>query len=94
MAKDHLDFVVGFVCQSPDVIEEPYLLQLTPGVKLEDGSDSLGQKYNTPEYAVLKKGADIAVVGRGIIFSSNPGKSAKIFKEQLWAAYLQRVNKS
>ena len=93
MGKRHSDFVVGFVCQSPHVVQEPYFLQLTPGVKLEDGTDSLGQNYNTPEHAVLVKGADIAVVGRGIILNPNPGKWAKIFKERLWAAYCQRVGR-
>lgn len=92
MGQEHCDFVVGFVCQSSHVVQEPHFLQLTPGIKLAKGGDNLGQTYNTPEHAVLDRGADIAVVGRGIIQSSDPAKETKIFKDRLWAAYLQRIN--
>ncbi|KAK6643288.1 hypothetical protein RUM43_004793 [Polyplax serrata] len=94
MAENNTDFVVGLVCQSPEIVKVPHLIQLTPGVKIEEGNDSLGQKYNDPEFAVLEKGADVAVVGRGIIGASNPEKAAIIYKEKLWSAYLKRISKS
>ena len=94
MAEKHSDYVIGLVCQSPELIKVPHLIQLTPGVKIEEGSDGLGQNYNSPEYVVLEKGADVAVVGRGIIKSQNPEKAAILYKEKLWDAYLKRISMS
>lgn len=91
MAEAHSDFVSGIVGQSSDLIKDPGLIQLTPGVKLEEGTDNLGQKYNTPEYVMKEKGADIAVVGRGIINSKNPAEMAKTYRDCLWDAYLARI---
>lgn len=92
MAEAHSDFVTGIVAQSADLVQDPGLLQLTPGVKLEEGGDNLGQKYNTPEYVMKEKGADIAVVGRGIISSKNSAEMAKTYRDRLWAAYMARIN--
>lgn len=92
MIDAHSDFVAGVVAQSADLIKDPGLIQLTPGVKLEEGSDNLGQKYNNPEYAMKEKGADIAVVGRGIIQSKNPEETAKTYRDRLWEAYTARLN--
>ncbi|CAO1405844.1 unnamed protein product [Diamesa tonsa] len=93
MAADsnYSDFVSGIVSQSS--ISSVGLIQLTPGVKIEEGVDSLGQQYNTPEYIVNDKGADIAVVGRGIIMAKNPKEMAKIYRDRLWAAYVDRLIK-
>lgn len=91
MAEAHSDFVAGIVGQSSDLVQDPGLIQLTPGVKLEEGADGLGQKYNTPEYVMKEKGADIAVVGRGIISSKNPAEMAKTYRDQLWEAYTARI---
>lgn len=91
MAASHSDFVAGIVGQSADLVKDPGLIQLTPGVKLDEGGDNLGQQYNTPEYVMKEKGADIAVVGRGIINSKNPGEMAKTYRDRLWEAYLARI---
>lgn len=91
MAETHADFVSGIVAQSASLIQDPGLIQLTPGVKLEEGGDNLGQTYNTPEYVIKEKGADIAVVGRGIIGSKNPGEVAKTYRDRLWEAYIARI---
>lgn len=91
MIEGHRDFVAGVVAQSADLVQDPGLIQLTPGVKIEQGGDNLGQQYNTPENVVKKKGADVAVVGRGIIGSKNPAETARIYRDQLWAAYLARI---
>lgn len=92
MIDAHSDFVSGIVAQSADLIQDPGLIQLTPGVKLEAGGDNMGQKYNTPEYVMKEKGCDIAVVGRGIISSKNPGEAARNYRDQLWEAYTKRIN--
>ncbi|XP_053693518.1 uridine 5'-monophosphate synthase [Sabethes cyaneus] len=85
------DFVAGIVCQSPELVSFPGLLQLTPGVKIEEGIDSLGQKYDSPEHVVKNKGADICVVGRGILNAKNPADTAKLYRDRLWTAYCERV---
>lgn len=92
MAEAYSDFVAGIVGQSADLIQDPGLIQLTPGVNLEEGNDNLGQQYNSPEYVMTDKGADIAVVGRGIISSKSPSEAAKNYRDRLWAAYVARIN--
>ncbi|XP_055642424.1 uridine 5'-monophosphate synthase [Toxorhynchites rutilus septentrionalis] len=87
------EFVAGIVCQSPGLVTFPGLLQLTPGVKIEQGVDELDQQYSTPEYVVSEKGADICVVGRGILNSKNPEHTAKLYRDRLWEAYCVRILK-
>jgi orotidine 5'-phosphate decarboxylase subfamily 1/orotate phosphoribosyltransferase len=65
------------------------MLLLMPGVKLEKGSDSMGQQYITVEEAV-QGGADCIIVGRGIYGNENPGKIAKIYRERAWKEYKKR----
>lgn len=89
MAEDASDVVVGLVCQS-NLSGQPGLLQMTPGVKLSQGGDELGQQYNDPE-SVINAGADLAVVGRGITEASNWLETTVEYKEQLWKAYEKRT---
>lgn len=92
MIKEYPDMVAGIVAQSSNLIEDAGLIQLTPGCKLDENGDDLGQKYNTPEFLIGEKGADIAVVGRGIIESKNQVEIAKTYRDRLWTAYENRVN--
>lgn len=81
------------VGQSSTCFAFPSLIQLTPGVKIEDTTDALGQQYNTPEYVVNEKGADIALVGRGILQAKCMAKAAVEYRDRLWAAYTDRITK-
>lgn len=92
MINAYTDITAGVVCQNADLFDSPGLIQLTPGCKLNESGDDLGQKYNSPEYLVKEKGADIAVVGRGIIASKNPTEVAKTYRDRLWSAYEERLN--
>lgn len=85
------DFIAGIVCQNLGVITNPGLIQLTPGVQLNHTNDELSQQYNSPEIVVKDRGADIAVVGRGITASANAGVTAKAYRDQLWSAYCDRI---
>lgn len=84
-------FVAGVVCQTRGLVQNGGLIQLTPGVRIDEKSDGLGQQYETPEHAVLEKGADIAVVGRGVYAAKNAAVAAKLYRDRLWAAYEKRV---
>ncbi|XP_019868123.2 uridine 5'-monophosphate synthase isoform X2 [Aethina tumida] len=91
LAEENQDLVVGLVCQMPLVLNHPGLMQLTPGVKINKTGDGLGQIYDGPESVVLEKGADVAVVGRGITEAADKAKTAKTYKELLWKAYENRI---
>ncbi|KAJ8956697.1 hypothetical protein NQ318_014052 [Aromia moschata] len=91
LAEEYPELIAGIVCQSPLFLANPGLIQLTPGVQLESKSDSLGQQYNTPESIVLDRGADVAVVGRGITKAMEKEAAAKKYKDMLWASYSKRI---
>lgn len=91
LATSNQDVVTGVVCQKALFENEPGLVQLIPGVRLGVKGDNLGQQYNTPEVAILERGGDVAVVGRGITASSDPRKTAKNYRDLLWNAYLKRI---
>lgn len=85
LAEQYTDFVIGFICQQK-LSNDPRLIHLTPGVKLSQGSDSLGQQYNTPEKILREKGSDIMIVGRGISEADNPEKEAARYRAEGWKA--------
>lgn len=89
--NEDVDFVAGIVCQNADSFAFPGLIQLTPGVKIDHTGDKLGQQYQTPEYIVQEKGADIAVVGRGILEAKSIEKAALLYRDRLWKAYCNRI---
>lgn len=90
MAENHKDFVIGFICQSR-LTGDPNFIHMTPGVKLSSGDDALGQQYSTPEDAVINKGADVIIVGRGIIQATDPVSTAKQYQQAGYNAYLQTL---
>ncbi|XP_068631662.1 uridine 5'-monophosphate synthase [Battus philenor] len=92
MAAKYPELITGFVCQKKDTFKDPGLIQLTPGVQLESSKDELGQVYNTPEKVILDNGADVVVVGRGIVSSKNPEVQAVIYKDTLWKCYTKRIS--
>jgi uridine monophosphate synthetase len=92
--KNNSALVSGYIGHGSDVddikkfralIPEGQLL-LMPGVKLERGSDNLGQQYLTAEEAIAG-GADCIIVGRGIIMAENPAETAEIYRQRAWNAY-------
>lgn len=90
MAEQNTDFVIGFITQQR-ISEVPHFIHFTPGVKLEAGTDALGQQYNTPKQAILYNGVDIIIVGRGIFQAKNPASEAEIYRKAGWTAYEQRL---
>ncbi len=90
MAQENKDFVIGFITMR-QLLDDPCFINLTPGVKLAVGSDSLGQQYNTPEEVIYEQKSDIIIVGRGIYQSDDPLAEAKKYREAGWQAYQKRI---
>lgn len=53
--------------------------------------DGMGQQYNTPARLIGVCGADIIIVGRGIITAVDPPSEAERYRRKAWKAYLARV---
>ena len=101
-ARQHSDFVIGFIAQHA-LNSEPgdNFLTLTPGVSLPPKGrpgdklhgDGLGQQYNTPRTVVYEQGADVIIVGRGIVNADDPATEAERYRKEAWAAYEARVGR-
>ncbi|KAF2396471.1 Orotidine 5'-phosphate decarboxylase [Trichodelitschia bisporula] len=97
-AREHRDFVIGFVAQRA-LNAEPAdnFITFTPGVSLpppgQEGvrGDGLGQQYETPRDAVLGRGCDVVIVGRGILRAEDRAKEAERYRREAWRAYEERV---
>jgi orotidine-5'-phosphate decarboxylase len=88
------DVAIGLISQSRLDDKRPEVIQMTPGVKIDDSGagEGLGQQYDTPESAVASRGADVIIVGRGITHSSDPGSAAETYRTAGWEAYLKRCH--
>ena len=98
IAKKHSHLVSGFIGHGKDEKDlKAYkeklpkgMLLLVPGVKLQRGSDSMGQQYITVEEAI-RGGADCIIVGRGIIKSEDVGETAELYRKTAWEIYKKRL---
>ncbi len=86
LAQQFPEFVIGFISQKK-LADNPAWIYMTPGVQLNEGTDSLGQQYITPRTAIREHGSDIILVGRGIVHDSNPLKAAQEYRHAAWEAY-------
>ena len=103
LARDHRDFVIGFIAQRCLNIEpDDQFITLTPGVSLPPADscqgttsklkgDGLGQQYTSPRQAVLEQGSDVVIVGRGILRAHDPKTEAKRYRREAWKAYKDRL---
>ena len=89
MAQANKDFVIGFITMKK-LLDDPCFINMTPGVKLAEGGDSMGQQYNTPENVIAKNGSDIIIVGRGIYEAQDPVADAKKSRDAGWKVYQSR----
>lgn len=86
IAKTHPDFVVGFITRRK-LSEDPGHIHFSPGVKLAEGKDDLGQQYLTPRTVITEGQSDVIIVGRAIIHSPDPTASAEQYREAGIKAY-------
>ncbi len=85
LGEAHSDFVCGFVSLRK-LSDQPGMIHFTPGIKLQKGKDSLGQKYRTIEDILIKNKSDIIIVGRDILQAANPVETAAIYQKLGWDA--------
>ena len=78
MAESQPEFVIGFIGQTR-LTNNPAHIVMTPGVCLENGSDALGQQYNTPMQVLKERMCDLMIVGRGITRAKNPTEAVKAY---------------
>ncbi|KAK2590123.1 orotidine 5'-phosphate decarboxylase, partial [Conoideocrella luteorostrata] len=100
-AREHKDFVMGFVSQETlNAQSDDQFIHMTPGCQLppedEDQNTSVqgdgkGQQYNTPQKIIGIAGADIVIVGRGILKAGDPEGEAERYRSAAWKAYTERV---
>ena len=76
--------VVGMVCQKG--IRRSNLFQFTPGVRIGQTSDGMGQQWRSPKSKLIQ-GADILIVGRGIYQAEDPVAAVKMYRQQGWDEY-------
>ena len=93
IAERYADFVFGFITQHA-LSTDPHWVNLTPGIQLKEGGDTLGQQYVTPESAILERGTDVILVGRGIFAAENPRAEAQTYRERGWEAYCKRQQRN
>lgn len=86
LAEEYTDFVIGFIAQRK-LSPNPRWIHMTPGVQLSTNHDIIGHQYITPAKAILDKGSDVIIVGRGIVNSTDPLKEAKKYRAAGWGAY-------
>ncbi len=91
MAEQFPEFVIGFIAQH-QLADRPEWIYLTPGIQFAAKSDALGQRYVTPEQAIIENGTDVIIVGRGILQAADPLAETKKYRLAGWKAYQQRLN--
>lgn len=98
VSRRHRDFTLGFISQkSLNVEPEDNFLTFTPGVKLvdrtsTDAGDGMGQQYRNPDQVVRLDGADVVIVGRGILDAGDRRETAQRYKSEAWNAYEKRIS--
>ena len=92
MARQHRDFVMGFITQHSLLPEDSGFINFTPGVQFNTKSDTLGQRYITPEQAIIQAKSDVIIVGRGIYTAEDPQQAGIQYQQAGWAAYQERCN--
>lgn len=89
LARMYPDFVVGFI-STHRVCDDFALLHFTPGVRDDASKDALGQQYVSPHEAIVNRGTDIIIVGRGITAQTDMHAAAKHYRRLGWEAAVSR----
>lgn len=90
LANKNKENVIGFICQNK-VCDDTFL-HFIPGVNINAKNDNSDQRYITPKIAI-NRGADIIIVGRGIISQKNVLESCILYKNICWDLYKNLLKK-
>ena len=93
MALANRDFVIGFISMQK-LVHDPRFIHMTPGVKLETGTDKFGQQFKTPDLVINQNKSDVIIVGRGIYKAEDPLLAARQYREAGWKAYLNKIKRT
>lgn len=85
-ADQNSDFVMGFIALGRLPTQNDFIV-MTPGIHLEQTADGKDQQFLTPYQAIVERGSDVIIVGRGIYASNDPLSTAKRYREAGWKAY-------
>lgn len=100
-AREHSDFVMGFISQhSLNSAATDIFVNFTPGINLPpegckegETGDGMGQMWRSPREAVVKNGADVIIVGRGVLGAKDRKAEAERYRKMSWEAYEQRIGR-
>lgn len=85
----------GIIAQSLNISEDKNLVKCSPGVHIAKTTDGLNQNWQHPS-KVIAQGADVLIVGRGIVASSTELdllSRCEIYRQTCWQAYLDEPTK-
>lgn len=89
IAKSNREDIIGFICQQK--ISDNSFIYCVPGISLEAKNDNSNQKYTHPITAI-ENGADILIIGRGIINKQDVKKETELYQSISWKAYKFKNN--
>jgi uridine monophosphate synthetase len=92
LALEYDGFVIGFIA-TDKLDAKPYFIKFMPGINLANTSDKLKQQYVSPKEAIMERGADVIIVGRGIYESPSPKEIAIKYRKEGWDAYQKMIMK-
>lgn len=92
VAEQNSSICCGIIAQALQVKDNCRMIKATPGVHLTQSGDGGNQQWNHPS-RVLANGADVIIVGRGIVSApkSDLERVACQYKEAAWRAYTDVV---
>lgn len=109
-ARSHSEFVLGFISQHClNLTKTDNFLNFTPGINfppeipeqaaekdpaMAKRGDGLGQKWQSPREVIVGYGADVIIVGRGVLKAKDRGKEAERYRKVAWEAYEERIGRS
>jgi len=87
-AQQYKNIVCGFISQHN--LNNNCFVYATPGINIDHNGDNMGQQYNSPENAILDRGTDLIIVGRGIYESDNTYFKLLEYKNRGWNSFIKK----
>lgn len=95
VAERNSSICIGIIAQTLQVSDDCSMIKATPGVHISKSNDGKNQQWNHPSQ-VIGAGADIVIVGRGIVSAPDNELEAttRLYKEISFMAYCLQVSES